>query len=192
MKIMMISDQNDHTTLGLKIKSALLDWLKKSSYQYIAYDIEQDELHHCIGCFNCWIKTPGICSFDDLGRKLNQSYIESDLTIILSPVKYGCYSTIIKRFWDRNLPTVSPFFKKIKGEVHHRPRYDKYPQLIMIGYGTELNNSEMATFKTLNDANAINFQIDAANTYFCNNTETFPTIINSINHYIDSLKEQIK
>ena len=60
---MMISDQNDHSTLGLKIKPALLDWVKKSSYQYIAYDIEQEELHHCIGCFNCWIKSPGICVF---------------------------------------------------------------------------------------------------------------------------------
>lgn len=190
MNIMLIGDKTDPSALGAKLKTAIIDRLKENGHPFTAYDLQKEDLHHCIGCFHCWVKDPGRCVFNDIGRKLNQDYVESDLVILISPVRYGCYSTVIRRFWDRNLPNILPFFKKINGEVHHAPRYDKYPQLVVVGYGEDLNSSEMETFKILTDANAVNFQIEEAQTYFCGSDEAVGLVLNSIAAIINRVKEE--
>lgn len=38
-----------------------------------------------------------------------------------------------KKGLDRLIGLVSPFFTKIAGETHHRPRYDRYPALLAVG-----------------------------------------------------------
>lgn len=36
--------------------------------------LKDKKTHHCIGCFHCWIKTPGKCIFDDDMTELIQKY----------------------------------------------------------------------------------------------------------------------
>lgn len=184
MKVTVISDQSDHTPLGAAAKAAMTEMLQSSGHQFSLYDLCQDDLHHCIGCFHCWVKDPGRCVFDDTGRKLNQSYMESDVAIILSPVRFGCYSMIIRRFFDRSLPVILPFFKEIDGTVHHAPRYEHYPELIVVGYGENLTGSEKETFNALANANAANFQVRSAKTYFCTDEQTVQPVKNAIASYI--------
>ena len=126
----------------------------------------------------------GVCVMNDLGRQICQAAIQSEVVIYLSPVKYGCYSTLIRRALDRNLPNILPFFKKVNGEVHHAPRYSHYPQLIMVGYGEAVSNGEVATFKELTDANAVNFQVENARTYFYRDSESADAVIHSLIEFI--------
>lgn len=187
MRILIVSDDSNKEDMGSNLQKKLVYELQERNYNYKNYNIENSDLTHCIGCFNCWISTPGICIYDDLAREINNSIIWSDICILLTPVKYGCYSPAIKRVLDRSIGNILPFFKMINGEMHHAPRYDKYPQLVMVGYGEEITIQEENTFQDLNRANAINLQKNTAKTYVCKNTEEIDKIINDFIKFLENI-----
>lgn len=116
------------------------------------------KISSCLGCFGCWVKTPGVCIVDDEGREVAKRVIQSDLVIAVSSITFGDYSYEFKKALDRMLPNISPFFKKIKGEGHHRPRYKKYPNWLSIGLLSEENETMADIFRNLVARNAINIQ----------------------------------
>ncbi|GFP74515.1 NAD(P)H-dependent oxidoreductase [Clostridium fungisolvens] len=169
MKILIVSDSS--ATLGKTLEEALLKALKENNYVFKHYNVSAAEMKKCIGCFNCWVKTPGVCIFDDITRDIAEADVNSDLYIILNEIKYGGYSSKIKKVLDRSICKLLPFFKEVNGEMHHAPRYDKYPDLFFIGYGDNITQKEEQDFKNLNQANAINFQVEKAKTQICRQRE---------------------
>jgi len=119
--------------------------------------LKEKEIADCLGCFDCWVKTPGICIIDDYGREAAARLINSDILIFLTPVVFGSYSYQLKKALDRMIPLISPYFKKVKGEIHHKKRYPKYPSLLAIGIIEETNEQTSRIFKNLVERNSINF-----------------------------------
>jgi multimeric flavodoxin WrbA len=118
--------------------------------------LREIKLAHCLGCFNCWIKTPGICVESDAGREIAKAFIQSDLAVFFTPVTFGGYSPELKKMVDRFIQLISPFFQMDHGEVHHPPRYPHRPRLVVVGVQRHANAHEAHIFKTLAGRNAIN------------------------------------
>ncbi|MGM0500665.1 MAG: flavodoxin family protein [Bacillota bacterium] len=131
--------------------------LKTDDYKVEEIILKEKEIADCLGCFKCWVKTPGVCIIDDYGRDTAAKLINSDLLIFLTPVKFGGYSYQLKKALDRMIPLISPYFKKIKGEIHHKKRYSKYPSILAVGIMKEKNESQSKIFKELVKRNSINF-----------------------------------
>lgn len=87
------------------------------------------KIGYCTGCFNCWLKTPGICTIQDDAIGITRQYIASDHVILASPLIAGFPSALLKSAMDRNICLVHPHLEDVAGEVHHKKRYDKYPLL---------------------------------------------------------------
>lgn len=101
----------------------------------------------CLGCFGCWIRTPGICVHrDDPGSLFLKQQWDSDYLLIISRVTWGCYSTSIKYYADRMLPLLHPYFRKVKGEMHHKLRYKRMPVILAAGFGAA-DEEEAELFK---------------------------------------------
>ena len=81
-------------------------------------------LHHCIGCFGCWIKTPGKCVIKDNYSNMGQLLSRCDELILISKSTYGGFSPFIKNVLDRSISYISPNFVTRNGEMHHKRRYD--------------------------------------------------------------------
>lgn len=111
----------------------------------------------CLGCFGCWVKTPGTCVINDSGRTIPQKIVQSDLLIFLTPIVFGGHSPELKKALDRAIPMLLPFFRKVRGETHHVMRYEKYPKLIAVGALPKSNQKSESTFKKLASRNAINY-----------------------------------
>jgi multimeric flavodoxin WrbA len=114
------------------------------------------DIADCAGCFSCWTRTPGICFVDDAGREIARRFAGCDLVVLFSPVTFGGYSSELKKALDRLIPLISPFFKSIQGEVHHRRRYDRYPALIGIGMTEDDGEEKNQIFRKLLRRNVIN------------------------------------
>jgi multimeric flavodoxin WrbA len=84
-------------------------------------------IHHCRGCFGCWVKTPGICVYPDDDGEINREVINADFVLWASPLLAGFPSSILKKALDRTIPLVHPYFEIVNGEFHHMARYPKYP-----------------------------------------------------------------
>jgi multimeric flavodoxin WrbA len=82
--------------------------------------------------------------------------VHSDLTIYLTPVTFGGYSSQLKKILDRFVLLILPFFKTVNGETHHVPRYLKRPVLLVIGTLPQHDAESEAVFTSLVERNAIN------------------------------------
>ncbi len=128
-------------------------------------------IRHCIGCFGCWIKTPGKCvlkdGYDNMGELLSRS---EKLTII-SQCFYGCYSPFVKNVLDRSIPWMLPFFKIKNNETHHKRRYQNNIQLAVQFYGDNITIDERETAKKLVKANCANFYVKNYEILFSNSLD---------------------
>ena len=116
----------------------------------------------CIGCFGCWLRTPGKCVIMDTGRELPKKLMESDVVFLLTPVTFGMYSSELKKAIDRvACPILLPFFKKINDEIHHSKRYEVYPSLVSIGVLPNPDKESENIFRTLVERNGINLHSTA-------------------------------
>ncbi len=120
------------------------------------FPLREMKLAHCLGCFHCWLKTPGECVEADAGRQIAGAVIRSDVAVLFTPVTFGGYSPELKKMVDRLVQLASPFFQMDHGEVHHPPRYAHRPRLVVVGVQREANPHEAHIFRTLAGRNAIN------------------------------------
>lgn len=141
----------------LPVLEALSGVLQADGSTVETFPLRGMKLAHCLGCFNCWVKTPGICVEADAGREIARAIVRSDVTVLFTPVTFGGYSPELKKMVDRFVQMASPFFAMDHGEVHHPPRYTRMPRFIMVGVQREPNPIEAHIFKTLAGRNAINF-----------------------------------
>ncbi len=139
------------------ILSVLSEVLRGDGAHIETFPLREMKLAHCLGCFGCWVKTPGICVEADAGREIAKAVVQSDITVWFTPVTFGGYSPDLKKMIDRYVQVASPFFAMDHGEVHHPPRYAHRPRLLMVGVERQPNPHEARIFKTLAGRNAINF-----------------------------------
>lgn len=135
----------------------LIEELRHDGTEVQSYKLREIKLGHCIGCFGCWLETLGICVQADAGRDIARAVIRSDMTVLFTPVTFGGYSSQLKKIVDRWLPLALPYFFKEQGEIHHTPRYSRYPRLVGIGVQRTPNTEEADIFELVVGRNVINF-----------------------------------
>jgi len=86
----------------------------------------------CLGCFDCWVKTPGKCIIKDDMDNILRKTILADLVIYITDVLVGYISGKLKLIHDRTLPLIHPYMDIYKGEFHHLRRYPKYPRIGLV------------------------------------------------------------
>ena len=112
-------------------------------------------IKNCIGCFGCWIKTPGACILKDHYSDMGELIGKCDEIIVISRCTYGWYSPFIKNVFDRSISYIHPYFVIRNNEMHHKRRYDNQFNLKIYFYG-DISNQEMKTAEKMVDANIIN------------------------------------
>lgn len=137
--------------------AVLSDLLSQAGAEVRTFPLRELKLAHCIGCFACWLETPGLCRFRDAGQEIAQAVMQCDTVILFTPASFGGYAPQLKLMVDRFLPTLLPYFGVYHGEVHHRPRYARYPRWVGIGVQRARDAEEAGLFKLVVARNAINF-----------------------------------
>lgn len=150
MNVLFICDKENKTKASIDLYEKLSSLFSDKGYEGKTIEVGKKDLASCMGCFGCWIKTPGECVVNDLMTDINKSFINSDVVVYLSPIVFGQFSATMKNAVDRWLPNVLPFFEKVNGVTKHPKRYDKDPNTIVIGYGDDLSEEEKSTFIDIN------------------------------------------
>lgn len=129
------------------------------------------KIANCIGCFGCWIKTPGKCLIKDEYSKTGAWLGQSDEVIIISKCFYGGFSPFVKNVLDRAISYIHPYFVIRNGEMHHRRRYQNHISLKTYFYGNDIYDREKKTAKNLVAANALNFDCISHQVVFLENVQ---------------------
>lgn len=119
------------------------EW-NKISADYEGWQVVSDNgnIGPCIGCFCCWRKTPGECVIKDGYENMGALIHHADEVVVISRYTYGGFSSFVKNAFDRCIGFVLPQFEVIKGETHHKRRYDEDKAFTFIFYGHELSQEE--------------------------------------------------
>jgi multimeric flavodoxin WrbA len=117
------------------------------------------DLHGCTGCFGCWLKTPGECVQHDAGADLCRAVINSDLLVFAAPMHMGYPSALLKRSVERLIPLLHPYIEIEGGEMHHRKRYERYPDVaLIVSAGSDTNAEDLDLTRELWGRMARNFK----------------------------------
>lgn len=119
--------------------------------------LREKKIGNCMGDFLCWFKSPGKCHVADDQLEISRKFIESDLVIFLTPITFGGYSSTLKKMVDHMIQNTLPFFATHSGEIHHLQRYERYPDVLTIGWQSEPDEQGASIFRHLAWRNSINF-----------------------------------
>ena len=136
-----------------KEASRLLSALPADSFVFNALPA----VNHCMGCFDCWTKTPGLCVIRDRHQELAHALAGCGALIILSRCVYGGLSPAVKVAMDRSIGYMLPYFylDRKRDELHHQPRYKERMVLRWHLYG-DATREERRTAEALAAANGVN------------------------------------
>jgi multimeric flavodoxin WrbA len=103
--------------------------LEANGHTVTRLDLRNMPLRYCVGCWGCWVKTPGECVSRDASLEMDRQVINADFVLWAAPLKMGFPSELLKRASDKHLPLIHPYMVVDHGEAHHLKRYACYPRL---------------------------------------------------------------
>ena len=129
--------------------------LKDSKY----FKLRDMNINYCQGCWDCWVKTPGICAIQDDYIQILSQVPSADRITIITPILAGYESSLIKKFKDRFIPLIHPYIEVYHGEQHHRQRYAKNPDMrVIVLEDEDTTKEDLVTIKELYERTSLNLR----------------------------------
>ena len=104
------------------------EW-EEAAQQYEGYEVISDKgnIKPCVGCFGCWLKTPGQCVIKDGYDRMGALIHQAEEVTVISRYTYGGFSSFVKNVMDRSIGWVLPYMEIHHGEMHHRILHVRRP-----------------------------------------------------------------
>jgi multimeric flavodoxin WrbA len=101
------------------ILDPFLEGMRESGAEVELFYNDKLKVKPCTGCFNCWLKTPGICSHKDDMQWLLPKMRDADVIVYATPVySYGMTGQM-KNLIDRMIVLAEPFMEVVEGRSRH-------------------------------------------------------------------------
>ena len=81
------------------------------------------KIAHCMGCNQCWLKTPGICAIKDDYENILKKLVKADSLWLVSNTQFGFLDYKGKRVMDRIMPMLNMTIGFRDGWMRHELRY---------------------------------------------------------------------
>ena len=187
MNVLILDGSRQPVPALENVKMELRERLGGKGHQIEEIVLRDTSMHNCVGCFNCWVKSPGLCIYDDDGMKVANGIANSQLLVMLTPITFGGYSSLLKKALDRQLPVLLPFFAKYEGEVHHKLRYESYPNMLAVGSIEKEDKLHENVFARLAKRNSVNGQAPRSNSLVVYNMETREEVGRKLDLILDGM-----
>ncbi|WP_455715518.1 flavodoxin family protein [Anaerosporobacter sp.] len=151
-----------------------------NSIKYI--DLSSLKIANCVGCFGCWVKTPGKCVIRDDAVDVYPYIAKSDTLLYITRIKYGSYDTIMKTMIERSIPVQQAFIRLVNGEAHHVQRNVALKKATIIAYGN-IPTEEKEIFKRLVQRNAYNMHFESYEVIFVTEEELEQTVRKEVSEW---------
>lgn len=94
--------------------------------------LQKKKIQYCIGCYTCWVKTPGICVHKDDMPEILEKVRGADYLVIGTPLYVDGMTAQAKTFLDRMIPLSDPHFELVDGHYRHPRRYGENPPNVVL------------------------------------------------------------
>ena len=133
--------------------------LESESHEVTQLDLRNLPLRYCVGCWGCWVKTPGECVNHDASLEMDRAIINADFILWAAPLKMGFPSELLKRALDKHLPLIHPYMEVDHGEAHHLLRYPRSPRVgLLLEKESGTDESDLQIVSDIHCRTALNFK----------------------------------
>ena len=161
--------------------SSLSQKLQEDKHKVRILTLRDMKMGYCKGCFDCWVKTPGLCIVKDDTYHICDECINSDLLIFASPLIMGFTSALLKKANDKLIPLILYHVELVDNEYHHIARYPKYPfTALLLGKEEDTDSEDIEIVTEIYRRDAINFKTEFRFTKFIN--DPIEEVVHEINH----------
>ena len=108
-------------TLGKEALDQVNALIKDKEVEVV--DTSDMKIAHCMGCNQCWLKTPGICAIKDDYEIIIKKLVETENLWIVSDTRLGFLDYKGKRVMDRIMPMLNMTIGFRDGWMRHKLRY---------------------------------------------------------------------
>ena len=160
MKITILNGNPDAGNTAFEdYLTRLSDGLASNGHAVTSFELREMDISYCIGCFGCWVKSPGECRSGDDSGEVSRAYINSDFVLWASPVIMGFYSALLKKVTDKFIQLVEPYMEFVNGESRHLARYDRYPLVgLLLEKGPDADDEDISIIADTHKNTALNFK----------------------------------
>lgn len=128
MKVLILNGNPKTDNAGFdSYVDQLSDVMQKGGKEVKVTRLRDSKILSCTGCYNCWLRTPGLCVFQDDMAQILTDFLDADLVVFASPLLMGFYSSLLKRMIERMHPLALPYLTVPNDRMQHVMRYGKYP-----------------------------------------------------------------
>ncbi len=150
MKIVAINGgprkgQISKTTMLLE---SFLAGCRKAGAEVEVINLREKEIKNCIGCYTCWVKTPGVCVHKDDMKEILEIRKTADVEVWATPLYIFGPTAMFKNFLDRSIPLFEPYIVEKDGLCSHPHREEKQMKTVVISVA---GFSEQDHFKPMSD-----------------------------------------
>ena len=109
-------------TLGAEVSEGVFRALL-SGKEVEIMDTSLMKIAHCVGCNQCWLRTPGVCAFKDDYEEILKKLVKTDSLWIVTDTRFGFLDYRGKRLMDRVMPMLNMYIGFRDGWMRHELRY---------------------------------------------------------------------
>jgi len=84
MKALILIGSKTDDSESVKIHDIILEELKKLNWDATSISLEDKDIAYCLGCFGCWVQTPGECVIKDYEETIVRKMVNTDLIIYIN------------------------------------------------------------------------------------------------------------
>jgi len=113
----------------------LLAGMREAGAETRLIQVRELNLEPCIGCYFCWVQTPGRCIHRDGMDRGIEAWATADLVVFGTPVYHGCMTGLMKNFLDRLLPRYEPWLvpnPRVEGGSAHPARGPEPRRMVLV------------------------------------------------------------
>jgi len=115
----------------------LLEGMEGAGAETELVHIRKLNLEFCIGCYTCWVRTPGECINKNKDRMYEalQKFNSANLVVFGTPLYHFTMSGIMKTFIDRTIPRFEPWLlphTNLPGVSGHPERFAKPEKILLV------------------------------------------------------------
>ncbi|MGB7568207.1 MAG: NAD(P)H-dependent oxidoreductase [Chitinivibrionales bacterium] len=162
MKLLMLRSNPRKNGYTQRLTDLFIKGSREAGADITDINLCDKDLKHCLGCYCCWIQTPGTCVLKDDIEGLFQQFLDADTIVFSSPLNAYSVNSHLKVFLDRTLALAQPgFVITSRGHMGNLLRYpERWPKkmaAIVVGAfkGNDIFSSIRSNFELYGNAMSI-------------------------------------
>lgn len=133
------------TDRGEQMKNVIItEWQIEQTEAFI-WNVSKHNVKDCLGCWSCWIRTPGHCIQSDLDD-FYRAFFQADQAIFYIEPVLDFISGNVKALLDRMIVCGLPYITYETDESRHVPRYEHMPTWVVYYKDTFSTPNAKASF----------------------------------------------